>query len=164
MPSAYPFRPETRTWRGGREAVGLSTRADREKWLRNSFGVLSSGEWGRIHFTAVFVTNVTRGAPTRGRTSREKNKVPLPAASFFSFTLTRSHRHANDDDDESQPLSLFLSFSLSSEQARALLIRTNSLRCLRCNFDIMSLYYWYLDLINWRNRFYFRKWIFQVRL
>lgn len=93
----------TRGWMGG-GGVELSgpLRPDREKWLRNSVEVLSPGEWGRIHFTAVFVTNVTRGAPTRGRTSREKNKVPLPAASFFSLTLTRSRRRANDDDDDDE--------------------------------------------------------------
>jgi len=91
MPSAYSSRPGTRR-RQEREKSCRALYADREKWLRNSVEVLSPGEWGRIHFTAVFVTNVTQGTPTRGGTSREKNKVPLPAASFFSLMLTRSCR------------------------------------------------------------------------
>jgi len=107
MPSAYPFPsfPPRNTSAEGLKRGARRTRTPCPlsspgfssplapvggKWLRNSVGELSPGEWGRIHFTAVFVTNVTRGASTRGSTSCEKNKVPFPAASFFSFTLTRS--------------------------------------------------------------------------
>lgn len=108
FPSSRPWtrarrdRRGARGWRGARTpcfpappASGFSfpLASMGGKWLRNSVEELSPGEWGRIHFTAVFVTNVTRGASTRGSngsTSCEKNKVPFPAASFFSFTLTRS--------------------------------------------------------------------------